>query len=243
MVVDQEEIAEIVADWSGVPITKISREQSKELLDLEANINKVVKGQEDAVKAIAKSVKRARVGLKDPEKPIGSFLFVGPTGVGKTFLAKQLAKELFGSQDAMLRFDMSEYMEKHTVSRLVGSPPGYVGYDEGGQLTEQVRTKPYSVLLFDEIEKAHPDVFNILLQVLDDGRLTDGQGRTIDFKNTLVIMTSNAGSAYLKNKTPWASAWVKKTKKTEKNQINHPGRIEKTLPARIPQPDRRSHRL
>lgn len=198
MVVDQEEIAEIVADWSGVPITKISREQSKELLDLEANINKVVKGQEDAVKAIAKSVKRARVGLKDPEKPIGSFLFVGPTGVGKTFLAKQLAKELFGSQDAMLRFDMSEYMEKHTVSRLVGSPPGYVGYDEGGQLTEQVRTKPYSVLLFDEIEKAHPDVFNILLQVLDDGRLTDGQGRTIDFKNTLVIMTSNAGSAYLK---------------------------------------------
>ncbi len=198
MVVDQDQIAEIVADWSGVPITKINSEQSKELMNLEGNLNKVVKGQEEAVKAIAKSVKRARVGLKDPNKPIGSFLFVGPTGVGKTFLAKQLAKELFGSEDAMLRFDMSEYMEKHTVSRLVGSPPGYVGYDEGGQLTEQVRTKPYSVLLFDEIEKAHPDVFNLLLQLLDDGRLTDGQGRTVDFKNTVVIMTSNAGSAYLK---------------------------------------------
>lgn len=198
MVVDHDQIAEIVADWSGVPITKINSEQSKELMNLEGNLNKVVKGQEEAVKAIAKSVKRARVGLKDPNKPIGSFLFVGPTGVGKTFLAKQLAKELFGSEDAMLRFDMSEYMEKHTVSRLVGSPPGYVGYDEGGQLTEQVRTKPYSVLLFDEIEKAHPDVFNLLLQLLDDGRLTDGQGRTVDFKNTVVIMTSNAGSAYLK---------------------------------------------
>ena len=198
MLVDFDEIVEIVSDWSGVPITKMNTEQSKELLHLEDRLNKVVKGQEKAVKAIAKSVKRARVGLKDPNKPVGSFLFVGPTGVGKTYLAKQLAKELFGSTDAMIRFDMSEYMEKHTVSRLVGSPPGYVGYDEGGQLTEQVRTKPYSVLLFDEIEKAHPDVFNILLQLLDDGRLTDGQGRTVDFKNTVVIMTSNAGSAFLK---------------------------------------------
>ena len=167
-------------------------------MQLERDLNDEVIGQPQAVESVARAIKRARVGLKSPDKPIGSFIFVGPTGVGKTYLAKSLAKSLFGDDDAMIRIDMSEYMEKHSVSRLVGSPPGYVGYDEGGQLTEAVRRKPYSVVLFDEIEKAHPDVFNMLLQILDDGRLTDGQGRTVDFKNTVLIMTSNVGATLLK---------------------------------------------
>ncbi len=198
MVVGYEEIADIVSDWTGIPISKMTSEESERLLKLEDTLHKKVIGQEQAVSAISSSVRRARVGLKDPKKPVGSFIFVGPTGVGKTFLAKALSEELFGDEDAMIRIDMSEYMEKHSVSRLVGSPPGYVGYDEGGQLTEAVRRKPYSVILFDEIEKAHPDVFNMLLQILDDGRLTDSKGRTVDFKNTVIIMTSNVGATSIR---------------------------------------------
>ena len=192
-IVTDEDIANIVSDWTGVPVTKLQEEESERLLNMEEILHNRIIGQQEAVKSVAKAIRRARVGLKDPKKPIGSFIFLGPTGVGKTELSKALAEAMFGDEDAMIRIDMSEYMEKHTVSRLIGSPPGYVGFDEGGQLTEQVRKKPYSVILFDEIEKAHPDIFNILLQILDDGRLTDAQGRTVNFKNTVVIMTSNVG--------------------------------------------------
>ena len=198
LVVGFDQVAEIVSNWTGVPVSRMTTEESERLLRLEELLHKKVVGQEQAVRSISAAVRRARVGLKDPKKPIGSFIFVGPTGVGKTYLAKALAEALFGDEDAMVRIDMSEYMEKHSVSRLVGSPPGYVGYDEGGQLTEAVRRKPYSVILFDEIEKAHPDVFNMLLQILDDGRLTDSKGKTVDFKNTVIIMTSNAGATSLK---------------------------------------------
>lgn len=199
LIITEENIAEVVSEWSGVPVARVAEEESARLLRLEEELHKRVIGQEAAVTAVSKAVRRARAGLKDPKRPIGSFLFLGPTGVGKTELARSLAERLFGNENAMIRIDMSEYMEKHTVSRLVGSPPGYVGYDEGGQLTEAVRRKPYSVILFDEVEKAHPDFFNILLQVLDDGRLTDNQGRTVDFRNTVIIMTSNLGAKYLKN--------------------------------------------
>lgn len=192
--VSEEDIAEIVASWTGIPVKRLAEEESERLLNMEKILHKRVIGQEQAVESIAKAIRRGRVGLKDPKRPVGSFIFLGPTGVGKTELSKALAEAIFGDENAMVRIDMSEYMEKHSVSRLVGSPPGYVGYDEGGQLTEKVRRKPYSVLLFDEIEKAHPDVFNILLQILEDGRLTDSQGRTVDFKNTVIIMTSNVGA-------------------------------------------------
>lgn len=188
-----DDIASVVAKWSKVPVEKLTEDEKEKYSRLDKELKMTVIGQKDAIDSVARSIKRARVGLKDPKKPIGSFIFVGPTGVGKTYLAKTLAQELFGSVDKLIRIDMSEYMEKFAVSRLVGSPPGYVGYEEGGQLTEAVRTNPYSVVLFDEIEKAHPDVFNLLLQILDDGRLTDGQGRTVDFKNTIIIMTSNVG--------------------------------------------------
>ncbi len=193
-VVGPEDIAEIVAMWTGIPVSQLTEEESQRLLRLEDTLHRRVVGQQEAVTAISKAIRRGRVGLKDKNRPIGSFLFLGPTGVGKTELCKALGEAMFGDEKAMIRFDMSEYMEKHTVSRLVGSPPGYVGFDEGGQLTEAVRRKPYSVVLFDEIEKAHPDVFNILLQVLEDGRVTDSQGRTVDFKNTVIIMTSNVGA-------------------------------------------------
>ncbi len=193
-VVTREEVAEVVSVWTGVPLQSLQEEESQRLLHLEDTLHQRVIGQSEAVKALAKAIRRGRVGLKDPKRPIGSFLFLGPTGVGKTELSKALAEALFGDEDAMIRIDMSEYMEKHSVSRMVGSPPGYVGYEEGGQLSEKVRRNPYSVVLFDEIEKASPDVFNVLLQVLDDGHITDGQGRKVDFKNTVIIMTSNAGA-------------------------------------------------
>lgn len=196
--ISYDDIASIVASWSNVPVEKLTEDEKQKYARLDQDLKTSVIGQDEAIESVAKSIKRARVGLKDPRKPIGSFIFVGPTGVGKTYLAKSLAKSLFGSVDKLIRMDMSEYMEKFAVSRLVGSPPGYVGYEEGGQLTEAVRTNPYSVILFDEIEKAHPDVFNLLLQILDDGRLTDGQGRTVDFKNTIIIMTSNVGVRSLK---------------------------------------------
>jgi ATP-dependent Clp protease ATP-binding subunit ClpB len=192
--VDADDIAEVVARWTGIPVTRIEESETAKLVHLEQRLHERVVGQDEAVVAVANAIRRSRAGLQDPDRPIGSFLFVGPTGVGKTELARALAEFLFDSQDAMVRIDMSEYGEKHSVSRLVGAPPGYVGYEEGGQLTEAVRRRPYSVVLLDELEKAHPDVFNTLLQVLDDGRLTDGHGRTVDFKNAVLIMTSNVGS-------------------------------------------------
>jgi len=196
--VGEEDVAQIVSSWTGVPVKRLTEEESQRLMKLEEILHERVVGQEEAVKATAKAIRRARAGLKDPKRPIGSFIFLGPTGVGKTELARALAEALFGDEKATIRLDMSEYMEKHTVARLIGAPPGYVGYDEGGQLTEKVRRQPYSVVLMDEIEKAHPDVFNSLLQILEDGRLTDGKGRTVDFRNTVIIMTSNVGATYIR---------------------------------------------
>lgn len=197
--VTAEDIADVVSRWTGIPVSKMLQSERDKLLHLEDELHKRVIGQDEAIEAVADAVRRSRAGLQDPKRPIGSFIFLGTTGVGKTELAKALAEYLFDDESLMTRIDMSEYQEKHTVSRLIGAPPGYVGYDEGGQLTEAVRRKPYSVVLFDEIEKAHPDVFNILLQVLDDGRLTDNKGRTVNFKNTIIIMTSNLGSSYIQS--------------------------------------------
>ncbi len=200
--IGEEEIADVVSMWTGIPVFKLTEAETQKLIRMEDELHKRVIGQHEAIVAVSKSIRRARAGIKDPKRPTGSFIFLGPSGVGKTELARTLAEFLFGDEDAMIQVDMSEYMEKHSVSRLVGSPPGYIGYDEGGQLTEAVRRKPYSVLLLDEIEKAHPDVFNILLQILEDGRLTDAQGRKVDFRNTIVIMTSNIGAgAISKNQT------------------------------------------
>jgi ATP-dependent Clp protease ATP-binding subunit ClpB len=197
--VTDEEISRIVSQWTGIPVARLTESERNKTLHLDDELHKRVIGQDEGVTKVTEAIIRSKAGIKDPSKPIGSFLFLGPTGVGKTELAKALAAALFDDEDNMVRIDMSEYMEKHSVSRLIGAPPGYVGYDEGGQLTEAVRRKPYSVVLFDEVEKAHPDVFNVLLQVLDDGRITDSQGRTVDFKNTILIMTSNIGSSYLLN--------------------------------------------
>ncbi len=197
-IVGQDEVAQIVSAWTGIPVTRMTEDEAARLVNLEEILHARVVGQEEAVKAVSRAVRRARAGLKDPNRPIGSFIFLGPTGVGKTELCKALGEALFGDEDSLIRIDMSEYMEKYSVSRLIGSPPGYVGYEEGGQLTEKVRRKPYAVILLDEVEKAHPDVFNILLQILEDGRLTDGQGRVVDFKNTVIVMTSNAGAHELK---------------------------------------------
>src|SRR5207342_3278575 len=195
--VTEEDVAQVVSSWTGIPVVRLMEGEMAKLLHLEEALHRRVVGQGEAVSAVANAIRRSRAGLSDPMRPIGSFLFLGPTGVGKTELARALAEYLFDDERAMVRIDMSEYQERHTVSRLVGAPPGYVGYEEGGQLTEAVRRRPYAVILLDEIEKAHGDVFNVLLQMLDDGRLTDGQGRTVDFKNSVVIMTSNLGSAYL----------------------------------------------
>ncbi|MEN3185405.1 MAG: AAA family ATPase [Atribacterota bacterium] len=212
-VVTGEDIAEVVSHWTGIPVTKLLGEEREKLLRMEEELHRRLINQEEAVHAVSEAIRRSRAGIGEGKRPIGSFLFLGPTGVGKTELAKSLAEFLFGDEDAILRIDMSEYMEKHSVSRLIGAPPGYVGYEEGGQLTEVVRRRPYQVILFDEIEKAHPDVFNILLQVLDDGRLTDGQGRTVDFKNTVIIMTSNLGSRYFRGVTPQDKEEVERAKR------------------------------
>ncbi|OUC05261.1 protein disaggregation chaperone, partial [Litorilinea aerophila] len=195
--VDAEEIAAVVSKWTGIPVSKLMESERAKLIRMEEELHKRVVGQDEAIRAVASAIRRSRAGLQDPNRPIGSFIFLGPTGVGKTELARALAEFLFDDEQNMVRIDMSEYQERHTVARLIGAPPGYVGYEEGGQLTEAVRRRPYSVVLFDEIEKAHPEVFNVLLQVLDDGRLTDGQGRTVDFRNTVIIMTSNLGSQYI----------------------------------------------
>ncbi len=204
--VDAEEIAEVVSHWTGIPVSRMLQSEKQKLLNLETELHMRVIGQDEAIQAVSDAIRRSRAGLQDPKRPIGSFIFLGTTGVGKTELAKALADFLFNNENNMVRIDMSEYQERHTVSRLVGAPPGYVGYEESGQLTEAVRRKPYSVVLLDEIEKAHPDVFNILLQVLDDGRLTDNKGRTVDFKNTIIIMTSNLGSHIIQENLEKATA-------------------------------------
>ena len=208
---DEDEIAEIVSNLTGIPLRKLEETDTEKLLTLESALHERIVSQDEAISAVAKSIRRARSGLKDPRRPIGTFLFLGPTGVGKTELAKALAEYLFGDDKSLVRFDMSEYMERFSVSRLIGAPPGYVGYDEGGTLTERIRKRPFSVILFDEIEKAHPDIFNILLQIMDDGRLTDSQGRQVDFRNTIVIMTSNLGGEFI-NKTKTSIGFVESTR-------------------------------
>ena len=217
---EEDDIADVIASWTKIPVKKITEDENEKLKHLEDSLHKRVVGQKEAVEAVAKAIRRGRVGLKDPNKPIGSFLFLGPTGVGKTELAKSLAETLFGNEDSMIRVDMSEYMESHSVSKLIGSPPGYVGFDEGGQLTEKIRRKPYSVILFDEIEKAHPDVMNMLLQILDDGRLTDSQGRTVNFKNTVIIMTSNIGARLITDKKTLGFEQNKKEEANKKEYEN-----------------------
>ena len=213
--VGEQEIAEIISNWTGIPVVKLTEEESERLLKMEETLHRRVIGQDEAINAVSRAIRRARVGLKDPKRPVGSFMFLGPTGVGKTELCRALAEVLFGDEDYMIRIDMSEYMERHAVSRLIGSPPGYVGYDEGGQLTEKVRRRPYSVILFDEIEKAHPDVFNILLQILEDGRLTDGKGRVVDFRNTVIVMTSNVGAHNIRKQKTLGFAPVQDTINSE----------------------------
>jgi ATP-dependent Clp protease ATP-binding subunit ClpB len=211
-IVQPEDIATIISKWTGIPVSKLIQSEAHKLAELEKHLSAKVVGQEKAISSVSNAIRRARAGLKDPARPIGSFLFLGPTGVGKTELAKSLAQFLFNDEKAMIRIDMSEYMEKHAVSRLIGSPPGYVGHEEGGQLTEAIRRRPYAVILFDEIEKAHPDVFHLLLQILDDGRLTDSKGRTVDFKNAIIIMTSNIGSELIMQKLEQPSQTSKKKK-------------------------------
>ena len=218
--IEEDEIAEIVSKWTGIAVNKLLESEMQKLVKMEDYLHKRVIGQDEAVEAVSDAIRRARSGLKDPNRPIGTFMFLGPTGVGKTELAKALAEFMFNDEDALIRIDMSEYMEKHTVARLIGAPPGYIGYDEGGQLTEQVRRKPYSVVLFDEIEKAHPDVFNIMLQIFDDGRLTDSKGRTVDFKNTLIILTSNIGSEIILKNTLESMLSEKQAEQTKEEVLS-----------------------
>ena len=233
--VDAEDVAEVVAKWTGIPVSRLLEGEMQKLLHVEDRLRERVVGQDEALLLVANAVRRARAGLGDPRRPIGSFLFMGPTGVGKTELARALAEFLFDDEHALVRLDMSEYMEKHTVARLIGAPPGYVGYDEGGQLTEAVRRRPYAVILFDEIEKAHPDVFNALLQVLDDGRLTDGKGRTVDFRNTVVIMTSE------RRLRPHPGVLApRRGRRAAQGQAD--GRAAPHLPAGVPEPRRRDRR-
>ena len=242
--IGEEEIADIVSMWTGIPVFKLTEAESQKLIRMEDELHKRVIGQNEAIVAVSKSIRRARAGIKDPKRPTGSFIFLGPSGVGKTELARTLAEFLFGDEDAMIQVDMSEYMEKHSVSRLVGSPPGYIGYDEGGQLTEAVRRKPYSVVLLDEIEKAHPDVFNILLQILEDGKLTDAQGRKVDFRNTIVIMTSNIGAATIsKNQSLGFSRRRRDRPVLRGHEGPDHGRAQEGLPPRAPEPHRRGNRL
>ena len=219
--ITEENIAEVISNWTGIPAKKITEDENEKLKNLEVELHKRVIGQNEAVEAVSKAIRRGRVGLKDPKRPIGSFLFLGPTGVGKTELAKALAEALFGNENSMIRVDMSEFMEPHSVAKLIGAPPGYVGYDEGGQLTEKIRRRPYSVILFDEVEKAHLDVMNMLLQILEDGRLTDAQGRTVNFKNTVIIMTSNVGAKLItdKNKLGFAGGNAEENKNQEYETI------------------------
>ena len=242
--VGEEEIADIVSMWTGIPVFKLTEAESQRLVRMEEELHKRVIGQEEAIVAVSKSIRRARAGIKDPKRPTGSFIFLGPSGVGKTELARTLAEFLFGDEDAMIQVDMSEYMEKHSVSRLVGSPPGYIGYDEGGQLTEAVRRKPYSVLLLDEIEKAHPDVFNILLQILEEGKLTDAQGRRVDFRNTIVIMTSNIGAAPdLEEPGLRLLGRRRGGPLVRRDEVARDGRAQEGVPPRAAEPHRRDHRL
>ena len=242
--VDDEQIAEVLATWTGIPVFKLTEEETARLLRMEDELHKRVIGQEQAIKAVSQAIRRTRAGLKDPKRPGGSFIFAGPSGVGKTELSKTLAEFLFGDEDALIQLDMSEFIEKHTVSRLVGSPPGYVGYEEGGQLTEKVRRKPFSVVLFDEVEKAHPDVFNTLLQILEDGRLTDAQGRIVDFKNTVIIMTTNLGTRDIsKGVSLGFAGGERQRERLRADEDQGQRRAQAALPARVPQPDRRHHRL
>ena len=242
--VDEELIAEVLAASTGIPVFKLTEEESSRLLHMEDELHKRIVGMDDAIKALSQAIRRTRAGLKDPRRPGGSFIFAGPTGVGKTELAKTLAEFLFGDEDSLIQLDMSEFSEKHTVSRLFGSPPGYVGYEEGGQLTEKVRRKPFSVVLFDEVEKAHPDIFNSLLQILEDGRLTDSQGRVVDFKNTVIIMTTNLGTRDIaKGQSLGFAAGARHQDRLRPDEEQGPGRAQAALPARVPQPRGRHHRL
>ena len=242
-IVGREDIEDVVSRWTGVPVTSIKEEETQKLLRVEEELHKRVISQEKAISALARAIRRSRAGLKSPHRPIGSFLFLGPTGVGKTEMARTLANFLFGSDKALIRFDMSEFMEKHSVSKLIGSPPGYVGYEEGGQLTERVKRSPYSVVLLDEIEKAHPDVFNILLQVFEDGQLTDGLGNTVDFKNTILIMTSNIGARHLQEEAgPRLPERPRRPGQREGRGAGQAGG-EEDLQPRVPQPSRRGHPL
>ena len=243
VVVGKADIDEVVSKWTGVPIASINQDEGDKLLRMEADLHRRVISQEKAISAISRAIRRSRAGLKNPNRPVGSFIFLGPTGVGKTELARALANFLFGSDNALIRFDMSEYMEKHSVSKLIGSPPGYVGHEEGGQLTEKVKRNPYSVVLLDEIEKAHPDIFNILLQVFEDGHLTDGLGNRVNFKNTIIIMTSNIGARFIQKKASLGFQAERYGRDRQERQRHGARGGEAHLQPRVHQPYRRDHRL